>query len=204
MAPLTDNCILGIDFLRSHEGEISLKWNTLTLNDKRIKGRVRFQSPLTEAPEVRRVTLGRKVVVPPNSVKQAKAHLSSPAAGVYMINAPAYSHKGVMIPYSVVEVPVGAEGSLSGKTPVVLSFLNYSDRYVYLKKGHIIGNTEEVDTVGPPVQESGMDSTKADTGVRHLLSTEQSRENCGESGKEASDGEVYSGVRHLLVLCTPR
>ena len=62
-----------------------------------------------------------------------------------MINAPAYFHKGVMIPYSVVEVPVGAEGSLSGKTPVVLSFLNYSDRYMYLKKGHIIGNAEEVD-----------------------------------------------------------
>ena len=32
------------------------------------KGRVRFQSPLTDAPVVRRVTLGRKVVVPPNSV----------------------------------------------------------------------------------------------------------------------------------------
>ena len=151
VAPLTDNCILGIDFLRSHEGEISLKRNTLTLNDKRIKGRVRFQSPLTDAPVMRRVTLGRKVVIPPNSVIQVKAHLSSAAAGVYMINAPAYSHKGVMIPYSVVEVPVGAEGSLSGKTPVVLSFLNYSDRYVYLKKGHIIGNTEEVDTVGPQV-----------------------------------------------------
>ena len=43
-----------------------------------------------------------------------------------------------------------------------------------------------------------MDSTKAVTGVRHLLSTEQSRENCGESGKKASDGEVCSGVRHLL------
>ena len=198
VAPLTDNCILGIDFLRSHEGEISLKQNTLTLNDKKIKGRVRFQSPLVEAPVVRRVTLGRKVVVPPNSIIQAKAHLSSPAAGVYMINAPAYSHKGVMIPYSVVEVPAQAEGSCSGKTPVILSFLNYSDHYVYLKKGHIIGNAEEVDTVGPPVQESGIDTMKTDTDVRPLLSTEQSSDNCGELREEASDGEMCSGVRHQL------
>ena len=60
-----------------------------------------------KVPVVRRVTLARKVVVPPNSVVWAKVSLHSLPGRRYMIDALAYNHKGLLIPFSVTTTPDG-------------------------------------------------------------------------------------------------
>ena len=180
VAPLTDKCILGIDFLRSHGGEISLKRNTLTLDESQVRGRVRLSdlSMSNKAPVVRRVTLARKVVVPPNSVVRAKVSLHSLPGRTYMIDAPAYNHKGILIPFSVTTTPDGVSDT-SKRTSVVLNFLNDSEKFIHLRKGHVIGNAEEVEIL-PEVESSirsklgSCETSVDDSEIRLQLGSEES------------------------------
>ena len=117
-----------------------------------------------KVPVVRRVTLARKVVVPPNSVVRAKVSLQSLPGCTFMIDAPAYNHKGLLIPFSVTTTPDGVSDT-SKHTSVVLNFLNDSEKYIHLRKGYIIRNAEGVEILSEvePAIWSKLDSS--DTSV---------------------------------------
>ena len=131
-----------------------------------------------KVPVVRRVTLARKVVVLPNSVVRAKVSLHSLPGRTYMIDAPTYNHKGILIPFSVTTTPDGVSDT-SKRTSVVLNFLNDSEKYIHLRKGHIIGKAEEVEIL-PQVESAirsklgSCDTSVVDSEIRLKLGSKGS------------------------------
>ena len=142
-APIADEFILGLDFLKSVSGQINLENDSLTLKGEVIQATMRRNEDKRYA--VSRVTLDRKVVVPPNSVVRTKTRMRAPSANVFMVHAAERDHKGALIPNLLFQAP--SENQLF-HVPVVLR--NDSNKYVHLKRGHLVGRAEEIEEVVEP------------------------------------------------------
>ena len=141
-APITDSFILGLDFLRDKKGKIDLAENILTLGNQQLQA-IQIKRTDGECYSVSRITLDRKVVVPPYSMVKTSTKFSAVPGKDYMVNAVANDHKGLLIPNSIVSSKTDRKSC--SYIPVILR--NESDRYVHLKKGHFVGCAEEVDEI---------------------------------------------------------
>ena len=136
-------CILGIDFLNAFHGVINLGDKTLTLENNRIQLSLRQEE---DVPQVRRVTLVKKVAVPPNTMKMVKGQVKCQPGVTLLVNTPHHVHKGGLIPFSLTST--STDGSCEDKNrTVVVSVINDTDHFLYLKKGHIIGDAEEISDI---------------------------------------------------------
>ena len=145
VAPIEDSFILGLDFLKAHSGVIDLKEDTVNLNGYRTNAQMRKNK--NEKYSVQRVTLARKVVVPPNTEIIAGVQFSVPSSKTFLVCGPEMYHKGMLIPYALVSLKNSSCTNLA--TTCNIRLRNDSNKYVHLKKGHVIGRAEEIDDVVP-------------------------------------------------------
>lgn len=169
VAPITDNVILGLDFLKEHKAVVNLKDNNLILGKEVIQASLR-RGPGGSVYRVSRVFLAKRIVVPPNSVKMASARLESPAESMFVVQ-PTQRNQGLMMSATLVN---GSESEIH------VSFINDSDKYLKLNRDTLIGEAMEADIslieekqVPPLVTDTESDSGSAsdsDTDISGLES----------------------------------
>ncbi len=145
VAPIADSFILGLDFLKTEGGKIDLVDDVVTLKGYKINGKMRKNRD--EKYLIQRITLANKVVVPPNSLVQTKVKLESPSGKLYMIHAPERHHKGLVVPYTLVQSGNDPTVTSSQTCKVTICLRNDSNRYIHLNRGHFISRAEEVSEV---------------------------------------------------------
>ena len=136
VAPITDEFILGLDFMVKYNAVVDLSNNTFSLDGKTISA-VLKKNGKGEQYQVSRVFLKRKVVIPPNSVVRAVARFDHKFTTPYILQAK--GKQRVLIPQSI-----GSEGEEG-----IVCLVNDTDHFVRLKKKHLIGTAETFDKVIP-------------------------------------------------------
>ena len=133
IADTHDDFILGYDFLAQHCSSINVKDNTLIIDGAEVRATVKEDKQPNDM-KIGRVTLDKRTVVPPNSIKTIKARVDGPRSSSVVIESSG-NHKGLLLPASVVK----------GDSKVSVCLLNDSDRFITLKPGHFLGTAIEAD-----------------------------------------------------------
>ena len=139
-APITDAFILGIDFLKAQGGKIDLAANLLTLGNETLQ--VHLKTNNREQFSVCRIVLEEKLVVPPNTVSRMSVRYQAPSGKTLLFQPGGTDHRGILIPNTLLSTVED-----STRQQAVFLFRNDANRYVRLKKGHLLGTAEEVDCV---------------------------------------------------------
>lgn len=124
---IADSLLLGLDFMKRHQGIVNIKNMTLTLDQKTIPI-TKIKTQNSEEVEIYRVSLQKRTVIPPQSVKFASIHTDKPFQGSICIETVKGISSGLMPPNSLI-------GSIQQTIP----FRNPTDRYITLKKGQNVG-----------------------------------------------------------------
>ena len=153
IAEMGDLCLLGLDFLHHHSVNIKLSSHSIE-----IKGEEIFAS-LVKTPEtsikISRVTLRKRTIVPPNSIKVITGKLEHNLDGDVILQ-PINKHNRVLMPHSAVHV---------NDKEVPIQLTNPTDNFVTLKKGYNIGYLEEVSAIFDS-SEATADEKSADSSVQ--------------------------------------
>ncbi len=132
VAPIVDNMLLGLDFLKRNRIVIDLGDLTVLVNGKLVPALGKKTGD--QQYDVGRAALTRKVVVPPYTERQVL--VDSPCkGGKTFIFESSGKNKGVLVP----RVAVNADGSF----PVLIR--NDSPKYISFRKGHLLGYLTEVE-----------------------------------------------------------
>ena len=194
VAPISDNCILGIDFLVAHDGKIDLGNKILTLRDENIQASLLHD----ESTSVRRVTLAKHVIIPPNSAVHAKVKFKSDADTDYSVNAPEFPHKEVLIPHFITKTD--KYGMLEKTRTFTITLLNDSDKYKKLSKGHVVGHAEEVDVV----QEKELGAASGTSETEQEKDMAETRSTLGSSSTiQMLGSKLYDFTRRMLGATEP-
>ena len=137
VAPIQDQMLIGLDFLKRHNAKINTSTGTLVLDDKRVVFAEDYCIPEVK---VAKVTVQQKVVVPPMSVLQIPCKLSE-QLNDYEI-APSVEGD-LLVPHSV----------HSQNMYPVMSFVNCTDKGLTLGKDQVVGTAIEVDQICEPVSQ---------------------------------------------------
>ena len=134
VAQIAEPLIIGIDFLCHFGAKLDFRNYIFTLNDEK-KGIHLFKTESGDSFEVCPVTIDKKTVIPPNSVVRTlvKSSLLNETYAIHSVNS-----QGLLIPNTVVT---------GGGTHVPVQLVNDQNRYVRLKKGHVIGHAIQCDVV---------------------------------------------------------
>ena len=130
---MTDQFILGLDFLNHHGGQVDLRTNTVTINGEDLGAQLK-KGPEGDV-KVSRVFLTKRTVVPPNSIVHAMVKFDKTAdtSLEYYLES-TKKNKGLLISHALVTAP---------KTPIRI--LNDSNMFVTLRKRHQVAVATEVE-----------------------------------------------------------
>ncbi len=174
VADISDELLLGLDFLKAHSAKLDFERNTITLQGDVIHATLK-KDLAGNSFQVNCASVARQTVIPPNSMMVITARLSAPSP-----------HDFVLIPspdLPVIPAFVVVSGA-SGEIPV--SLVNDTDRHVTLRAGEFLGSLEEVDAVFTDYSRE-TDSVHAD-GVRvRQVKTEDVKEVSNSSAEDAGD-----------------
>jgi len=134
VADISDDLILGYDFLKFNHSVLNLNENSLVLNGESIPAHTKRENG-TEF-KISRVLVQKKIVIPPFSLKIIKARMTHPTSSEYMLT-PIRNAKDVLVPSMVVK----------GDSTVPVCLLNDSSKYKVLKKDQLLATAVEVDEV---------------------------------------------------------
>lgn len=125
--------MLGLDFIKFHRGAVDLGANTLTLRGETIEAVLKRSSDGTVM-QVSRMTVTRRIVIPPGTVSHIRVGSTRPlnSAADFCLE-PSQNTKGLLVARAVCS---GAEG--------MVQVVNMSDNFVTLRKGHHLANATEV------------------------------------------------------------
>ena len=130
VAPIEDDMLLGLDFLRKHHADISLSSDALHIGGQTMP----FDSgEVSRELKIARVKVKRKVKVPALSAIKVSCSLDQPMEEYYTESE--VNH--LMVPRTV----------QNGKTPPIMVFFNCSDKAVKLSRGQIVGLAYEFSSV---------------------------------------------------------
>ncbi len=135
VADITDELLLGLDFLKAHSAKLDLECNTITLQGEVLHA-VLKKDPAGNSFHVNCASVARRTVIPPNSVAIVTAKLPSASPHDFVLQP---NRDLALLPAYV--VVSGREGSV----PVCL--VNDSGQYVTLRAGEFLGSLEEIDMV---------------------------------------------------------
>ena len=96
-APITDSFIIGVDILKSKGAVIDPDKDIITLGEEQIPVFIRRDVAHNQY-AVTRVSLDRKLVVPPNTVLRRKVKFTAPAGKTFLLQPSKFHHKEVLIP----------------------------------------------------------------------------------------------------------
>lgn len=134
--PMSEEVILGLDFLKYHRGEVNLADNTITLNGELIDALLK-RSTLGHTMQVSRIMVSERQAIPPNSVAHVRINFSVPVPQDKIFCAEA-TQKAQDI--------VVARAVLTSAT-TIMRIINDSERQVILKKGFHLANATEVSEI---------------------------------------------------------
>jgi hypothetical protein len=137
VAPISDDLILGLDFMYQHKMQIDLYKGNITLCGKEIPLQKMKQDGGKKF-NISKVVLQKRTTVPPEAMLQVVVSLPHVSAAKTYSISPSVLKNGLMIPYTLVK----------GNNEVVLPITNVSQGFVTLKKGHVVGiaiEAEELD-----------------------------------------------------------
>ena len=135
VAPIGDQMLLGIDFLRKQGISLDLHRNQLSIHGEVIQMSWGQASSLPQTTEVR---AGKNHTVPANSVQRVMGVLAKPMGREYIIEAKAEGC--LLIPRTLHDV---------GQDPV-LCLINLTDSPLVISKGDLLAQAQEVDMGEPP------------------------------------------------------
>ena len=150
VAHITDSCILGLDFLKKKGCVVDLIEDTIQIGQEVVQCSTK-RDPDGNEFQVRRVTVGRRVVVPPNTAKKVAVTMPEGKAKSYVLEPKL--GKGLLTPYSLIR----------GTNNNVVVVQNNTSAHQVLKKGQSIGRAVEAETV---LEEGGSPSEPSDAKVR--------------------------------------
>ena len=135
VAPIDDDMLLGLDFLRAHGININLRESCLVMGDTRIAMETKRKKKHNDSlVQVATVTLGRRTGVPPNTVVTVKCDIDQPLSEY--IFEPADNLK-VMIPRSF----------HSSEVKPKIALVNVTDKFITLKKSKVLGAAKVADVI---------------------------------------------------------
>ena len=141
IAPISDDFILGLDFMVQHKAVVDLENNLFTLNRQSIPARLK-RNKEGQSYQVSRVFLVKKTVVPPNTVVYAKTRFDCAFDTSYILQP-----KG-RLDISIPQI-IGGKGSNG-----MVCLVNASDHYVTLNNQCPVGIAEEMDEVIPEKEDT--------------------------------------------------
>ena len=135
IADIHDEFILGYDFLAKHCSSINPMENSITIDGDIIPGKIKRDDNGKEY-FISRVTLEKRVVVPPNTRVLARARMSHPAPVDYVIHPGQDPRlKGLLMPCVLVK----------GSPEVKICLLNDGDSFKTIKAGCPLGTAIEAE-----------------------------------------------------------
>ena len=134
VAPLSDEVILGIDFLKENQGIVNLVDNQLTLNNKVIPAILKTSSQ-GQQQKICRVITKKKIVIPPHTMKMTKGCVQQEIEGLCSFCPVASSH--FCSPHTLVRI--------GNKCQIPVNLWNHTDRYFTVKAGTVIGSCMEAE-----------------------------------------------------------
>ena len=138
VAPISDNVILGLDFLLFNRAVVDLDLNMLMINGQAIPSYIQMNEQGQEM-QINRVFLKNKVVVPPDTMVAAKCTVDGGLTGEVCMTPFSEGSKSLLVPHSFNYIGEGRE--------LVITIRNHSDRYISLKKKHLLGVVMLADVV---------------------------------------------------------
>ena len=132
VAPITDNMLLGADFLYSRNAILHLGDHRIEL-DGQVIFAFQLKAPNGKLVKVCRVMVAQQTTVPPHSVKHVSVKLSSTDRSLYALEAS--NNHGLLLGAGVIE----------GGSPAVVSFINDTDHHLKLPADHICGLAMEIE-----------------------------------------------------------
>ncbi|MEW8187006.1 MAG: reverse transcriptase domain-containing protein, partial [Candidatus Thiodiazotropha endolucinida] len=130
VAPISDQCLLGLDFLKVTGSVLDLANDVLEIDGNVIPVNVTLSSVL----QISKVTVAKRTVVQPNTIGYIKAKLDSPIEGPYVVEP--VSNKKALVSH------IYGQGS-----HVTLEVINDSNSYITFRKGKSIGHAESAAVV---------------------------------------------------------
>ena len=174
VAPITDDIILGLDFLVANECVVDLKSSAVIIEGEVIPAVICRHGG--EEFSVCRVTLSQRVVVPPQSCAQGMVSIDGVCSTGYVIS-PFLIKTDLACPSVVV----------TGKGRVPMTFVNLGSNFITLKPGKLVGSAMELgDVLLPDI--SCNRSSDQDSGSPSLMLTS----NTGNGDRVASPGSSTS------------
>ncbi len=131
VAPIEDDMLLGLDFLRKHQVSIMMPQGELHLPGETIK----LKMTPSSKPKVSRVVVCEKTVVPPNTVKLVQCSTDSEFT-TFMVEP--VHNTSAMIARTVHKSPA-----------IQVCVVNPSERNIVLKRNMLVGRAHEVVGIVP-------------------------------------------------------
>ena len=129
VAPIEQDMLFGVDIMKKGSAAIDMGRNVFRFKGQEIS--MNNQEGGDQNPQVARITVAKRIVIPPNSAAQVRCKMDSPLPD-YLIE-PAQSEK-----------IYGPRIVRSAGTDPVVCILNCSDRYKLLAKGKEVGYASPV------------------------------------------------------------
>ena len=121
VADITDNCVLGFDYLKAREAVIDLSQGVLVVNDTIVKGK--YKCPEGTPVSTHKVRLVNDCHIFQNSVSRATVRRQ--ADHIHLVLVQARKNGPYLVPYWILLMP----------EDVSLYIMNYSDSHIQLKDG---------------------------------------------------------------------
>ena len=146
VAPIDDPFLLGLDFMKHHKVDTLLSRNVLVVNGE-YKIPITFKQGIsvagaTETYEIGRVTVGKQVVIPPNTVQYIKGKVNKEFQGEgNCVFSPLCAKRGLVLPFTLKPLEDNHDGF------VTLQVNNLSNNFVTFHEGYPLGSIKEIDEV---------------------------------------------------------
>ena len=137
MAPITDDFLLGLEFMIAYKVDPLVSRNVLLVWGLKIPATLKRGSS-GQQQGIGWVHVSKRIVVPPNTVMRLEGKVDRSYDDSTCLVSPGCGKAGLAIPYVAVNVHEGK---------VITQVVNVSNHFVTLKEGYSIGSIEEIDDV---------------------------------------------------------
>ena len=134
VANISDDMILGLDFLKQHKCRIDLEDSLEMQNGDKIYATMKGGDP-TKRYNVSRVTLSKKVKIPPHSVQFVSVKIQNPAEVTYAVEP--IQKTAIFSPQIVVQ----------GNEELTFCLLNMSPKTVTMRRNEMVARATEIDAM---------------------------------------------------------
>ena len=184
VAPIEDDMLLGIDFLRRHKVDICIPESRLLVEGEEIP--MAFGSE-SQPPKVARVLVNKTTLIPPNSVKKVPCRMTEPLEQFVVEPSPGLN---ALMPRTIHSPGPEAE----------LFVINPTSQNVRLKRNRQIGNAEEVAAVMDiPAVDAGENLSVSEVAVNSDIVVPEHLQELLEKSTEHLDEHEQTQLKGLLI-----